>query len=236
MNATDNTLDTSMMRAMHTRTQHRTRDVRRDQGSGRSTPTPSVRVMDRPSILLWPELQTGPPSRMFVDMRFRHFILLLALTLSVMTPGTLRADAEPSSDISQPADYGCLPAPKTPDNRQDPERAARILLLGAKDALSSGKIVLLRPSLGKRIHLNFFTGINGYYSAEQAFRILESHFSTHKAISFSFSSRNFSVRNPYGFGPLTYEWRGRRQTAEMFLSLALVDDTWVINQITITAR
>lgn len=156
--------------------------------------------------------------------------------LSVMISGTLHAHAGPSSDIIQPDNDACLPVPKTQDDRQDTERAARILLLGAKDALSSGKIALLRPSLGKRIHLNFFTGINGYYSAEQAFRILESYFSTHKAISFSFSSRNFSVRNPYGFGPLTYDWRGRRQTAEMFLSLALVDDTWVINQITITAR
>ncbi|MBN1446799.1 MAG: DUF4783 domain-containing protein [Bacteroidetes bacterium] len=119
---------------------------------------------------------------------------------------------------------------------QQSERDARELLLNAKDALSSGNIRSLRPQLGNRVYLNLFTGINGYYSAEQAFLILQSFFSTHSPISFSFSSRNFSIRNPYGFGPLTYERRGRRETAEMFISLALVGERWVINQITVAGR
>ena len=118
----------------------------------------------------------------------------------------------------------------------DPERAARELLLGAKDALSSGKVAFLRPHLGRKVYLNLFTGINGYYSAEQAYLILESLFSTYKPISFTFSSRNFSIRNPYGFGPITFERRGKRETAELFLSLATVDEVWVVNQITIATR
>ncbi|MFA6233273.1 MAG: DUF4783 domain-containing protein [Bacteroidota bacterium] len=118
----------------------------------------------------------------------------------------------------------------------DTDRPARELLLGAKDALSSGNIRYLRPHLGQKVYLNLFTGINGYYSGEQAFLILESLFSNYTPISFSFSSRNFSIRNPYGFGPLTYERRGKRETAEMFLSLANVRHEWVINQITIAKR
>ena len=120
--------------------------------------------------------------------------------------------------------------------QEDPERVARELLLGAKDALSSGRVDYLRPHLGRKVYLNLFTGINGYYSSEQAFLILESLFSTYKPISFSFSSRNFSIRNPYGFGPITFERRGKRETAELFLSLATVNDAWVINQITIATR
>jgi hypothetical protein len=116
------------------------------------------------------------------------------------------------------------------------ERAARELLLSAKDALSSGNVRYLKPRLGNKVYLNLFTGINGYYSAEQTFLILESFFSTYTPISFSFSSRNFSIRNPYGFGPLTFERRGRRGTAELFISLAVVNGKWVINQITIASR
>jgi len=110
------------------------------------------------------------------------------------------------------------------------------MLLGAKDALSSGNIRFLESRLGHKVYLNLFTGINGYYSSEQAYLILESFFSTYTPISFSYSSRNFSIRNPYGFGPFTYERRGRRGNAEMFVSLALVNDRWVINQITIASR
>lgn len=122
------------------------------------------------------------------------------------------------------------------DGMQQSEREARDLLLGAKDALSSGNIRFLESRLGHKVYLNLFTGINGYYSSEQAYLILESFFSTYTPISFSYSSRNFSIRNPYGFGPFTYERRGRRGSAEMFVSLALVDERWVINQITVASR
>lgn len=116
------------------------------------------------------------------------------------------------------------------------ERAARNILLGAKDALSTGNVRFLRGHLGQRIYLNLFTGINGYYSNEQAFIILSTFFETHTPITFTFSSRNFSICNPYGFGPLTFERRGRRGSAEIFISLSRSDDRWVINQITIAGR
>ncbi|MCB2205460.1 DUF4783 domain-containing protein [bacterium] len=122
------------------------------------------------------------------------------------------------------------------DQHPESEREARELLLNAKDALSSGNIRFLKSKLGHKVYLNLFTGINGYYSSEQAYLILESFFSTYIPISFSYSSRNFSIRNPYGFGPFTYERRGRRGSAEMFVSLAQVDERWVINQITVASR
>ena len=160
---------------------------------------------------------------MFVHMRIRIltslFLLLLLLLQSAGLPGA-------ATDESVSGD----PSP------QQSEREARELLLGAKDALSSGNIRFLKPRIGQKVYLNLFTGINGYYSSEQAYLILESFFSTNTPISFSYSSRNFSIRSPYGFGPFTYERRGRRGLAEMFVSLALVNERWVINQITVASR
>ncbi len=123
-----------------------------------------------------------------------------------------------------------------PARHSNPEQQARDILMGAKDALSSGKVDFLRNHLGQRVYLNLFNGTNGYYSSDQAYIILSSFFTTWPPISFSFSSRNFSIANPYGFGPLTYERRGRRGMAELFLSLTRVDDRWVINQITVSSR
>jgi hypothetical protein len=156
-------------------------------------------------------------------MRIRNFTMpFLFLLLLLQSPLLAGTGADES-------DRGDAPP------RQS-EREARELLLGAKDALSSNNIRYLKTRLGQKVYLNLFSGINGYYSSEQAYLILESFFSTNTPISFSYSSRNFSIRNPYGFGPFTYERRGRRGLAEMFVSLALVHKRWVINQITVASR
>lgn len=121
-------------------------------------------------------------------------------------------------------------------HRSSQEEAAREILMGAKDALSSGNVSFLRGHLGQRVYLNLLNGTSGYYSSDQAYIILSSFFSTWTPISFSFSSRNFSIANPYGFGPLNFERRGRRGIAELFLSLTRTNDRWVINQITVSSR
>ena len=120
--------------------------------------------------------------------------------------------------------------------QQQDEVRARELLMRAKDALSSGNVEFLRQYLAPKTYLNLFTGVNGYFSNEQAWLILESFFLTYEPVSFSFSSRNFSIRNPYGFGPFTYQRRGQRGTAEIFLSLANLHDDWKFSQITIARR
>ncbi|MDT8325186.1 MAG: DUF4783 domain-containing protein [Bacteroidota bacterium] len=160
-------------------------------------------------------------------MRIRRITMVCCFALFCALPLPPHPAAAPGR--MNAADAGATAA-------QQSEREARDLLLGAKDALSSGNIRFLESRLGHKVYLNLFTGINGYYSSEQAYLILESFFSTYTPISFSYSSRNFSIRNPYGFGPFTYERRGRRGSAEMFVSLALVDERWVINQITVASR
>ncbi len=169
-------------------------------------------------------LHSGHFAFKFVQMRMQRYFIILAL-------GTLLFGVVSMMPLRSQMAFG-----QEQSRHSDPDRPARKLLLGSKDAISSGNIRYLRPHLGQKVYLNLFTGINGYYSGEQAFLILESLFSTYMPISFSFSSRNFSIRNPYGFGPLTYERRGKRETAEMFLSLANVRGEWVINQITIAKR
>jgi len=179
-----------------------------------------------------PTIDVPDPVLQAHGSHLRMAMIGLIIIILLMPFSQSRADAAPR----QHAISGALATPAGPEDEQESERDARELLLNAKDALSSGNIRYLRARLGGKVYLNLFTGINGYYSAEQAYLILESFFSTYTPISFSFSSRNFSIRNPYGFGPLTYERRGRRGSAEMFISLAQVGDRWVINQITVATR
>lgn len=167
---------------------------------------------------------------MFIGMTIRTLHMLPVAALLLLMYGSVFLQPVDATANARAA------VQRTTGDADQSEREARELLLGAKDALSSGNVRFLKPRLGGKVYLNLFTGINGYYSSAQAFLILESFFSTYTPISFSFSSRNFSIRNPYGFGPLTYERRGRRGTAELFISLAVIDGSWVINQITIASR
>lgn len=205
----------------------------------RAPQAPGFRVETRSAESGVNGLLSGCVACMFVHMRTNGLmILLFVATLlaaaSAQLPwcsATLMAQertARGQSSFVQPS--------QARSGQDDPERAARELLLGAKDALSSGKVDFLRPHLGQKVYLNLFTGINGYYSSGQAYLILESLFTTYLPISFSFSSRNFSIRNPYGFGPITFERRGKRETAELFISLANVGGKWVISQVTIATR
>lgn len=179
-------------------------------------------------------LHSGHFAFMFVQMRTQKIMIPLTLTLALLCTGVLLPlQTQGARGQQQTAQQQTA---QQQAEQSDPDRPARELLLGAKDAVSSGNLRYLRPHLGKKVYLNLMTGINGYYSGEQAFLILESLFSTYIPISFSFSSRNFSIRNPYGFGPLTYERRGKRDTAEMFLSLANVNGEWMINHISIAKR
>jgi hypothetical protein len=184
-------------------------------------------------------LLSGLLACMFVHMRTNGLmILILVTTLLAVDSAQLQGHSVTllTQERTARGRSSLLQAVQGSSGQDDPEREARQLLLGAKDALSSGNVGFLRPHLGQKVYLNLFTGINGYYSSGQAFLILESLFSTYQPISFSFSSRNFSIRNPYGFGPITFERRGRRETAELFLSLANVNGKWVISQVTIATR
>jgi hypothetical protein len=176
------------------------------------------------------------PGRSSAMLRFMKRCLLILL------PGLVIATTQASPAYTAYANHdtrGPMTAffvTQQPDEQGAREEAAREILMGAKDALASGNVTFLRNHLGQRVYLNLFTGTNGYYSRHQAYMILQSFFSAWPPISFSFSSRNFSTANPYGFGPLTYERRGRRGVAELFLSLTMIDDRWVINQVTISTR
>lgn len=81
-------------------------------------------------------------------------------------------------------------------------------------------------------YISLSTGYTGYYSANQAFYILQNYFTVHQPVSFKFTSRN-QGKNPYATGVYHYDTRNRRESAQVFISLRLQHNTWQISQITI---
>ncbi|MDP4174834.1 MAG: DUF4783 domain-containing protein [Bacteroidota bacterium] len=72
-----------------------------------------------------------------------------------------------------------------------------------------------------------------YYSSNQVFYILQDYFRIYKPVNFRFLTINEKSDNPYASGYYKFEFRGIRGTAQIYIALKLVGNTWKISQITI---
>lgn len=120
----------------------------------------------------------------------------------------------------------------SPQNAKSPQSVLRDL----ETAFAAGDAQRIRKQLSPKTFLNFLTGENGYFSTEQSFFILKNFFALCGPVSFSLSSSNLDEENPYGIGSYQYFRRGRRETAQIFLSLTRAQDDWKLTQITIAKR
>jgi hypothetical protein len=96
----------------------------------------------------------------------------------------------------------------------------------------NGNVAVFSTYLSSQNYLSLSNGISGYYSANQSFYVLQEFFKLHKPISFRYSAKS-EGKNPYATGFLTYELRGKRETAQVFIALEFAVNSWKISQITI---
>lgn len=98
--------------------------------------------------------------------------------------------------------------------------------------LNSGSVSAFSKYLSNQTFLSLSTGESGYFSSSQLYNILDNFFNVHRPINFKFAIRR-SDNNPYGFGTLTYENKGRKETAQVYISLRQQGDNYIIAQLTI---
>ncbi len=101
-----------------------------------------------------------------------------------------------------------------------------------ENGFNNGTVSSFYSHFSSQNYLSFFNGINGYFSANQSFYVLENFFRIYRPISFNFNNIN-TGRNPYGTGILFYEVKGKRSSAYIFISLNQTGKSWQISQITI---
>jgi len=114
---------------------------------------------------------------------------------------------------------------------QDPQ--IKQILDKIKTSISSGNIESVSSYLSPQTYLNLSNGISGYYSANQAYYVLEDFLKTSKAISFDFNEISLSGSNPFTTGIYNYEKEGKRGTAHIYIQLRKSKKNWTITQITI---
>lgn len=88
-------------------------------------------------------------------------------------------------------------------------------------------------NFAQQVFVNMSDGESGYFSANQTVSILQRFLSNRTSLSFEFSRFNDTGPAPYATGRLTSVSRGRRESAQIYVSLRHQASRWVITQFNI---
>lgn len=82
-------------------------------------------------------------------------------------------------------------------------------------------------------YISLVNGVNGYYSSNQAYYILEDFFNSFKIVSFKMEETKTEGTVSYGKGDYYFEKKGRREIAHLYITLSKSGNKWYITQISI---
>lgn len=109
----------------------------------------------------------------------------------------------------------------------------RELFAVIEKSLNNGNVSALTPYLAPQVQVNIRGGESGYYSATQTYYLLENYFRSRKVLGFEFSTIGESDSNPYATGGANLNFKGTRELAQVYVSLARSGQQWRITQINI---
>lgn len=118
-------------------------------------------------------------------------------------------------------------------NRAERTNSAQLIFNDIESAISTGNVAVLSKFTGSQTYFSLSNGISGYYSANQAYYILEDFFKVYQVSSFRFKNIQAGSDNPYATGVYNYEFKGQKNTAQVYVSLKFLGNCWKITQITI---
>jgi hypothetical protein len=104
--------------------------------------------------------------------------------------------------------------------------------LDIENSIAKGNINSLFKNLSPLTYFSLSNGIRGYYSSNQAYYILEDFFKIYQVISFRFHSIQAEDGNPYATGIYFYQFKGKRESSQVYISLKNTGKSWKITQIT----
>ncbi len=115
------------------------------------------------------------------------------------------------------------------ESRQDYRKLFGVI----QRSFTTGNVSALSQHLAPQVQVNFRGGESGYYSASQAYYLLENYFRSRKVLGFEFSTIGESDSNPYATGGASFNYKGSREYAQVYVSLSRSGREWLITQINI---
>lgn len=131
--------------------------------------------------------------------------------------------------VSYPQTSDTTKRTETKKQTQPEELIFKEIESGIKEA----KVLKISKYFGQQTYFSFSTGINGYYSSNQAFYVLEDFFNLYKVTSFKFDYVKVDKTNSHATGTYNYDNKGQRSTAQVYISLKKIGNNWIITQFTI---
>ncbi len=82
-------------------------------------------------------------------------------------------------------------------------------------------------------YISLINGVNGYYSSNQTFYIIEDFLNTFKVVDFNFDEKKTQESVSFGKGIYYFEKKGKRESANLYITLTKQGSRWYITQISI---
>ncbi len=99
--------------------------------------------------------------------------------------------------------------------------------------ISNQDVESIARYFSSQTYLSLSNGISGYYSSNQAYYVLEDFFKIYRVTAFRFENIQSDSNNPYATGEYQFEYRGKRDLAQVYIALKKSGKNWKITQITI---
>ncbi len=119
------------------------------------------------------------------------------------------------------------------EHREQNPAAARVAFNQIENGIASGRVSELVEYLSPQTYLSLSNGISGYYSSNQAYYVLEDFFRSYQVTGFRFDDLQIEEGNVYGTGKYQFVMRGKREVAQVYISLKHAGKKWKITQLTI---
>ena len=102
-----------------------------------------------------------------------------------------------------------------------------------ESGIKEAKVKNISKYFGSQTYFSFSNGINGYYSTNQAYYVLEDFFNLYKVTSFKFDHIKTDKNISYATGKYNYDNKGKRSSAQVYISIKKIGTGWQITQFTI---
>jgi len=118
------------------------------------------------------------------------------------------------------------------DNIRQENISVKVILDEIERGISKGNVDELSKHLSPKTYFSLSNGTRGYYSFNQAYYILEDFFKVYQVVSFRYQTVQAVEENPYATGAYVYEFKGKRVSTQVYISLKNTGKNWKITQIT----
>jgi Domain of unknown function (DUF4783) len=108
-----------------------------------------------------------------------------------------------------------------------------IIFRDIESGIAGNDVKMFSQYFSSQPYISLVNGVNGYYSSNQAYYIMEDFFNSFKVISFKMEETKTEGTVSYGKGDYYFEKKGRREVAHLYITLSKSGNKWLITQISI---